>query len=69
MEYLTSGITSNFDMYIMQDDHINAYVDTGFRTVFTSGLNNFTDSLEVLEENYLKEHRHTEPPFWNNYKL
>ena len=52
MEYLTSGITSNFDMYIMQDYHINAYVDTGFRTVFTSGLNNFTDSLEVLEENY-----------------
>ena len=33
MEYLTSGITSNFDMYIMQDYHINAYVDTGFRTV------------------------------------
>ena len=54
MEYLTSGITSNFDMYIMQDYHINAYVDTGFRTVFTSGLNNFTDSLEVLEENYLR---------------
>lgn len=43
-----------FDMYIMQDYHINAYVDTGFRTVFTSGLNNFTDSLEVLEENYLR---------------
>lgn len=54
MEYLTSGITSNFDMYIMQNYHINAYVDTGFRTVFTSGLNNFTDSLEVLEENYLR---------------
>ena len=54
MEYLTSGITSNFDMYIMQEHHIKAYADTGFRTVFTGGLNNFTDSLAVLEDNYCK---------------
>lgn len=54
MEYLTSGVTSNFDMYIRQTEHIKAYVDTGFRTTFVSGLNNFTDSLEILEENYLR---------------
>lgn len=53
MEYLTSGVTSNFDMYIMQQEHIKAYVDAGFRTVYISGLNNFTDSLEALEEKYL----------------
>lgn len=54
MEYLTSGITTNFDMYFLQQYHAKAYVDTGFRTVMVSGLNDFTDSLEVLEENYLK---------------
>lgn len=54
MEYLTSGVTTNFDMYFLQQQHAKAYADTGFRTVMVSGLNNFTDSLEVLEENYLK---------------
>ena len=52
MEYLTSGITSNFDMYIQQKNSIAATVDTGFRTVLTSGLNNFVDSPEILEEMY-----------------
>ena len=57
MEYLTSGITSNFDMYIQQKNSIDATVDTGFRTVLTSGLNNFVDSPEILEEmyNYVNE--------------
>ena len=53
MEYLTSGITSNFDMYFFQPHIAKASADVGFRTVFTSGLNNFVDSLEVEEENYL----------------
>ena len=52
MEYLTSGITSNFDMYIQQKNSIAATVDTGFRTVLPSGLNNFVDSPEILEEMY-----------------
>ena len=53
MEYLTSGITSNFDMYFLQKDSIQATLDTGFRTVLTSGLNNFTDSPKIEEELYL----------------
>ena len=52
MEYLTSGITSNFDMYFFPPTNAKASVDTGFRTVQTSGLNNFGGSLEALEENY-----------------
>ena len=32
-EYLTSGITANFDMYISPDPVIQASVDMGFRTV------------------------------------
>ena len=52
MEYLTSGITSNFDMYFFPPMNAKASVDTGFRTVQTSGLNNFGGSCEIVEENY-----------------
>ena len=52
MEYLTSGITSNFDMYFFPPKNAKASIDCGFRTVQTSGLNNFGGSIEVLEENY-----------------
>ncbi len=52
MEYLTSGITSNFDMYFFPPMNAKASVDCGFRTVQTSGLNNFGGTIEKLEENY-----------------
>ena len=54
MEYLTSGITANFDMYVDSDAIAKASVDTGFRTVIVSGLNNFVHSLEGLEDCYNK---------------
>ena len=52
MEYLSSGITSNFDMYFFPPKNAKASVDCGFRTVQTSGLNNFGGTLEIVEENY-----------------
>lgn len=52
MEYLTSGITSNFDMYFFPPENAKASVDCGFRTVQTSGLNNFGGTVELMEENY-----------------
>ena len=52
MEYLTSGITSNFDMYFAPLPGAKASVDCGFRTVFTSGLNNFCQSLSEVKELY-----------------
>ena len=52
MEYLTSGITSNFDMYFFPPKNAKASVDCGYRTVQTSGLNNFGGSIEAVEENY-----------------
>ena len=52
MEYLTSGITSNFDMYNFPRSIAKASKDTGFRTVFCSGLNNFVSNLEELREDY-----------------
>lgn len=52
MEYLTSGITANFDMYLTPDTIAKASKDCGFRTVITGGFNDFTQSLESLEEWY-----------------
>ena len=54
LEYLTSGITSIFDMYLDNNAVAQACLDTGMRCVLASGVNNFTSSAEELEENYLK---------------
>ena len=48
MEYLTSGITSNFDMYFYPPVSAKATADTGFRTVQTSGLNNYGGTVEQM---------------------
>lgn len=53
MEYLTSGITTNFDMYFHPEMIAKASVDCGFRTVMVSSLNDFVSSLEEIEQNYL----------------
>jgi len=54
LEYLTSGITSIFEMYLTPDSIAEACIDMGMRCVLTSGLNNFTSSIEQQEEEYLK---------------
>lgn len=54
LEYLTSGITSIFDMYLDPEQTAKACIDMGMRCVLTSGLNNFTSSIEQQEEEYLK---------------
>ena len=54
LEYLTSGITANFDMYFYPDQIAQASVDCGFRTVLCSSMNDFVSSLEEMEENYHK---------------
>lgn len=54
LEYLTSGITSVFDMYISPDAVGRACMDMGMRCVLTSGLNDFTSSIEQTEEEYLR---------------
>ena len=54
LEYLTSGITSIFDMYLTPDTIADACMDMGMRCVLTSGLNNFSSSPEQVEEEYLK---------------
>jgi 5-methylthioadenosine/S-adenosylhomocysteine deaminase len=54
MEYLTSGITSNFDMYFFTENVAKASIESGYRTVFCGHINNFQGDLKLLEEYYLK---------------
>lgn len=54
LEYLTSGITANFDMYAKPAAIAQAALDTGFRTVLAAPLNDFTSSLEEQEACYHK---------------
>jgi len=51
MEYLTSGVTANFDMYMfMRTAAAQASIDCGFRTVFCGGTNNFGGTAEQWAE-------------------
>lgn len=54
MEYLTSGITANFDMYLTPDTMVQASVDCGFRTVICGAVNDFTQSVEEVDQWYRK---------------
>lgn len=54
LEYLTSGITSIFEMYLTPDTIADACMDMGMRCVLTGGLNNFSSSVEQMEEEYLR---------------
>ena len=54
MEYLTSGITSSFDMYFHNDAYVQANTDMGFRTVIVSSMNDFDKDYTNVEREYLK---------------
>ena len=54
MEYLSSGITSSFDMYMRNEAYAKANVDCGFRTVICSALNNFDADEKNIEREYLR---------------
>ena len=54
LEYLSGGITAAFDMYIKNDSYAQACIDSGFRTVMCSGLNNFNADPENIEREYQK---------------
>ncbi len=54
LEYLSSGTTACFDMYIKNDFYAKACADAGFRTVICSSLNRFDADPENIEREYLK---------------
>lgn len=52
LEYLTSGISACFDMYYFPESIARASVDAGFRTVLCGAINDFKESIELLEDYY-----------------
>lgn len=52
LEYLTSGITANFDMYTNNEATAKASEDMGFRTVLCGSINNYVGSIPQMEEDY-----------------
>ncbi len=58
LEYLTSGITANFDMYFCPEDVTRASIKMGFRTVMCGGISQITGetdyALDLLEGYYKK---------------
>ena len=54
LEYLTSGITAAFDMYLTPETIADAFDHMGMRCVQAGGVNNFSQSPEMVEEMYLK---------------
>ncbi|SDA76480.1 5-methylthioadenosine/S-adenosylhomocysteine deaminase [Butyrivibrio sp. INlla18] len=52
LEYLTSGITAAFEMYLTPFSVADAFRDCGFRCVQTSCVSNFSQSVELLERYY-----------------
>lgn len=54
MEYLTSGITANFDMYMSNQFVSKASIETGYRTVICGSVNDFGGDKESLREEFIK---------------
>lgn len=64
MEYLTSGITSNFDMYFHPDQFLQASIECGFRTVMcgqVSGSSEEADEVAARLAGYYMEFNNKNP--------
>lgn len=60
LEYLTSGVTANFDMYLTPDTMAQASIDMGFRTVICGAVNDFVQSVPEME-NWYQKYNHFHP--------
>lgn len=54
LEYLTSGMTANFDMYFHPDCIARASIDMGFRTVLVPPIMAWSGSPEQAERDFLR---------------
>lgn len=52
MEYLTSGITSVFDMYLSKPATLRTVEDTGYRMVICESINDFGGTIREVEDDY-----------------
>jgi len=60
LEYIEGGITAAFDMYFFTEEMARAANDTGFRAVFCSPVNDFSESIEIHENNFLHFNNYNE---------
>ena len=60
LEYLSSGISACFDMYYYPEAMAKASVDAGFRTVMCGAVNNFKETVSLLDEYYQKYNSYDE---------
>lgn len=60
MEYLTSGMTAAFDMYMKKADSARAAEESGFRMVFCGDLNDFGGTVGDMERDYLAYNKDSE---------
>ena len=60
LEYLSSGISACFDMYYFPEAMAKASVDAGFRTVMCGAVNNFKESVSLLDKYYQKYNSYNE---------
>ncbi len=54
LEYLTSGITADFDMYFYTDDFVAAAKEYGFRSVLCGSINKFGGTVSGMVDSYNK---------------
>lgn len=54
LEYLSGGITADFDMYYEPESIAKASIEMGFRTVMCGAVNNFREDATLLEHYYNK---------------
>ena len=54
LEYLSSGITSNCDMYLDNYAHAKTSKEMGFRTVLCGSINDFGGTVEKIEEEFVE---------------
>lgn len=66
LEYLTTGVTAIFDMYLTPDSIADACTNMGMRCVQVGGLNNFSQSIPLLEQWYERLNHKDE---WNSFML
>ena len=66
LEYLTSGMTACFDMYLEQEWVAKAMDDMGFRCVQTGGVNDFSKDVRWIDYMYNK---YNEPDSLQSYQL
>lgn len=60
MEYLSGGITANFDMYFFAESIAAAAKDTGFRTVLCGAVSGGAEKIQRVKDEYERYNKYDE---------